>query len=208
MWHPLRTCYPAALIVLGAQGFLAPPVPQESSVSADRTQIRISVTTTKKKYFLGEPVIVSLEITNVGKAPVLISNSLSVNVTQDVSTAAHLDLEIRDARGQSSPAMDLIADSFGIPSTAPPIKTLLGGWLVLRPKSSYKTATTIDREFFEFLGKPGKYRLLGAYVSPDLFALSTYHQLGLTDEDVKAIPAHCWSGRLKFRPVTFEIAAK
>ena len=213
MWHPLKTrCAFAVLVALCANGFgersLASPVPQESSVSADRMQIRISVTTTKKKYSVGEPIIVKLEITNIGKVPVLIGNDSPTNVQQDVSTGAHLDLEIQDAQGQSSPAIGLIADSFGIPSKTPPITTLLGGWLLLRPRSSYKTSTTIDRQFFEFLGKPGIYRLSGAYVAPDLFAPSTSQQLGLTERDLKAIPAPGWSGRLKFRPVTFEIVKK
>jgi len=178
---------------------------QTSMVSADQTRIRLSLTVAKNKFKLGEAVILKLEITNVGRVPVLIGNRPGINIQHDISTSPHLEMELLDEKGRRSPGLTLIADSFGISSKRPVIQSLLSNWLVLNPKSSYTTKLALDRSYFEFLGKPGKYRLSGTYLAPDIFASSTSHQLGLTEDDLKAIPAKCWSGSLKFKSIAFEI---
>jgi hypothetical protein len=183
----------------------AHPCAQTSVVSADQTQIRLSLTAAKNKFELGEAIILKLEITNVGKVPVLIGKRPGINTQHDIPTGPHLEIELRDEKGRRSPSLTLTADSFGIPSKKPAIQSLLGNWLVLNPKSSYATKLALDRGYFEFLSRPGRYRISGTYLAPDIFASSTSHQLGLTEDDLKAIPAKCWNGNLKFQPITFEI---
>lgn len=177
----------------------------QDSISEAGLQIHINISTSKKQFKLREPVFLKLQIENIGRVPVLIGNRALINTRQDTTTTPYLDLELWDEHGRSSPGSTLIADSFGIPTKAPAIHSLLGGWLVLEPKSSYTVKLTIDRADFEFLGRPGKFRLSGKYHAPDVFDPATSRQLGLTEEDLKAIPAKCWSGRLKFQPIRFEI---
>src|SRR5205814_8153348 len=49
----------------------AHPCAQTSVVSAAPTQIRLSLTTTKNKFWAGEADVLKLDITNAGKVPVL-----------------------------------------------------------------------------------------------------------------------------------------
>ena len=166
----------------------AHPCAQTSVVSADQTQIRLSLTTTKNKFGVGEAVVLKFEITNVGKVPVLIGNRPGINIQHDISTGPRLEMELRDEKGQLSPGLTLIADSFGIPSKRPAIQSLLSDWLVLNPKSSYATKVALDRGYFEFLGRPGKYRLSGTYLAPDIFCITNFASTRLDGRRLEGNP--------------------
>jgi len=98
-------------------------------------------------------------------------------------------MELRDEKGQLSPGLTLIADSFGIPSKRPAIQSLLSDWLVLNPKSSYATKVALDRGYFEFLGRPGKYRLSGTYLAPDIFCITNFASTRLDGRRLEGNPA-------------------
>jgi hypothetical protein len=52
----------------------------QDSISENGSQIHINVSTSKKQFKLCEPVILKLQIENIGKVPVLIGNWAPINV--------------------------------------------------------------------------------------------------------------------------------
>ncbi len=164
-------------------------------------QICVHLSAVRTKLSVGEPLALKVTITNTGTRPILIANSVSFGT----SGLSRIEFTVVDSQGKVSPAMRLISDLFAPNPKVSPATALLGSWLLLRPGDSWLSNTGIDKSLFEFMAKPGKYTLSGTYSSAGLSYSPTYHQLGLSKEDVDSLPYQSWSGKLPTNEIKFEV---
>jgi hypothetical protein len=199
----VRFRYAAALMFLSLT--LGSPARQASLGQAEdtqRPQIAVRMSLTKRLFHVGEPVAIDVHVSNVGKAPVIVGNDVSV-VSGAVS---RLEFKLRDIHGHLSPATQMISDNFGSRPTNDDIATkLLASFVVLRPGNSLVVRATVDSVLFALLSKPGSYQLSATYASGGLEYPPVYHRLGLTDEAVKSLPYRSWTGKVSTNTVSFDV---
>jgi len=164
-------------------------------------QISVHLTIPKGAYSVGEPVTVKTYIENVGNKPVLLANFVSMIR----NTNSHIEFRLRDTHGHMSPSLEATADNFSSSVAASPANALLGSWLLLKPGYSLVVDVTLDKDLFEFLGKPGKYRLSANYSSNGLLYPPVYRAIGLTDEEAQSVPFQSWSGNISTNTLNLEI---
>jgi len=164
-------------------------------------QISVHLTIPQRAFSVGEPVMVKIYIENVGNKPVLVANFVSVSRNPN----SHIEFKLRDTHGRMSPSLEAIADNFSSSVATSPANALLGSWLLLKPGYSLAVGVTLDKDLFEFLGKPGKYRLSAGYSSSGLLYPPVYRAIGLTDEEVQSVPFQSWSGNISTNTLNLEI---
>ena len=193
-----RTClWVLPLMILTASFGLA----QEDRPDERAPQISVRMALPKKVFTVGEILRVKVQISNIGNKPVLVSNILSMSP----NSPSHIEFELRDDHGGVSPSLKMIADTFSSSETASPSSALLGSWLLLNQGYSLAVEIKLDKELFEFLGKPGSYTLSGRYFSAGLFYPPTYRQIGLTEQDVKSVMFQSWNGNTTTNTLSFEV---
>jgi hypothetical protein len=201
----VRIRYAAILVFLS----LSPvsPTHQASPKQAEdtqRPQIAVRMSVLKRSFHVGEPVLIDVRVSNVGKEPVIVGNDVSV-VSGAVS---RLEFKLRDIHGHLSPSTQMISDNFGSRPTNDDIATkLLASFVLLRPGNSLVVRTAVDSVLFALLSKPGTYQLSATYASGGLEYPPMYHRLGLTDEAVKSLPYRSWTGKVSMNTVSFEVVA-
>ncbi len=164
-------------------------------------QISVYLTIPKGTFSVGKPVIVKIHIENVGNKPVLVANFVSMSR----NTNSHIEFRLKDTHGRMSSSLEAIADNFSSSVAASPANALLGSWLLLKPGYSLAVDVTLDKDLFEFLGKPGKYRLSANYSSDGLLYPPAYRAIGLTDKDVQSVPFQSWNGNISTNTLNLEI---
>lgn len=174
---------------------------QGSAAGNTAPQISVHLTIPQRAFSVGEPVMVRILIENVGDKPVLVANFVSAIRNPN----SYIEFKLRDTHGRMSPSLEAIADNFSSSVASSPANALLGSWLLLKPGYSLAVGMTLDKELFEFLGKPGKYRLSANYSSNGLLYPPVYRALGLTDKEVQSVPFQSWNGNISTNTLNLEI---
>ena len=146
-------------------------------------KVSVHLSVPNKTFTAGEVIYVQLRVSNKGDEPILVANTVSM-ANGGVS---RIELKLTDVRGKASPGMEMIADYAPVtPSDENAASKLLGSFVLLRPATSLLVDFPIDKSLFEFLAKPGEYKLSATYASK---GISYGHDdLGLSDVVLKALP--------------------
>jgi len=167
---------------------------QNEVASAEPIEVRIALD--HKEFHLGQPVELRLEISNIGREPLLIANSVSLFGNED----AFLEIELRGKKGLLSPHIGMSADRFPQPekNPKPPSEIVLKSFLVLRPGTSYVQKLPLYEHLsaLDYGLTPGNYTLGTYYSSNGLLYPSMCGTQGLTESDVKSLPFRTWQGNV------------
>ena len=194
----LRIGFSLLLVVLAIPRVIAA---QGDGAGNTAPQISVHLTSSKRIFSVAEPIAIKIRIENVGDKPVLIANFVSIIRNMD----SHIEFGLRDTHGRMSPSLEANADNFSSSAAANPANALLGSWLLLKPGYSLAVDVTLGKDLFEFLGKPGKYRLSATYSSNGLLYPPVYRAIGLTDEEVQSVPFQSWKGKISTNTLNLEI---
>jgi hypothetical protein len=181
---------------------------QETMPSSDEADSDLTVTLVLKRAEIhsGQAVPVDVLVHNTGSTPLLIGN-LIVRGGGGLPVS-RIQFELRDDRGHVIPPdVEMIADSFSAKKEPNPATAFLSSYLLLHPGYSLTTEFLLDVNLFKDLAKPGYYRLSATYTSNGLSYPPVYHNVGLSDEDIKSLPFKAWSGKLATNEVRFKIMA-
>ena len=169
-------------------------------------QISITISASKKVYFVGKPILLIVRVLNVGESPALIANNISTAQSSNCGGYARLVVSVKDSHGRSSPGMRMIADCLGPvkPSDDKAAEKLLGSWALLYPHNSMLFEILIDRDMFTALAKPGVYSISAIYSSKDV--LTGGEDLGLSKELLNSLPYASWGGKTDTNTISFTVA--
>lgn len=162
------------------------------------TPISVHLSTPQKTATVGATIHIEVRVTNDGDAAVLVPNAVSVSR----GDTAYLELELTDAKGRTSPRMNMIADY-------PPVQQsdddaaakLLRSFALLHPHTSLLFDMPIDKSVFKFLGQPGDYKLSGSYASNGI------SRLGLSEKFRSSLPYSSWEGKVATNEISLTVAS-
>jgi hypothetical protein len=177
-----------------------------ASISAQTLEpgltVRLSVA--KTKFSVGEPIYVTVKITNVGKQDIFVGRRIPINTDWIYS----LVLSLQDQKGNASTMLWRARDPVPPDPEESLASALAKAWVALPPGYSYSTAIEIDSETFAFLKKPGRYRLSGTYQSMGMDAPLYYNALLNRPEEMKKLPYRSWEGEVDTNSVWLEIVPR
>lgn len=174
---------------------------QPQSKQDQKAEIAVSLAVTRNSFVVGETIEVRVEIRNAGDKSIFVGRELYLNTDWIHS----LELFMEDKNGNQSVRMRRGRDPFP-PDPEQSIATSLAkGWIALSPGHFYGTTVRIYPQSFEFLQKPGRYRLYGKYVSHGVDAPFYYNRLAYKVEAVSQLPYRFWKGEININSVWIEI---
>jgi hypothetical protein len=188
----------AALVML--TGLCATSSGQTQTARGPKVFVHLSVP--NRAFRAGDVIHVQLRVSNKGDEPILVANAVSMAR----GGVSRIELKLTDVRGKVSPSLEMIADYAPVTlSDNNAASKLLGSFVLLRPRTSLLFDFTIDKDVFEFLGKPGNYKLSATYASN---GISYGHDvLGLSEAVLKALPYPSWSGKMSTNEVFLNIVS-
>jgi hypothetical protein len=172
--------------------------------SGHEQPISVNIHLPKKEFRVGEHIEVKVEVSNVGRTPLLVANGASIAS----GGASYIEFELTDSKGQISPQTRLISDSFSANEKSNPTMSFLTRWVLLSPGASISTKIVLDGTIIDFLAHPGTYDLGAHYSSNGLSYSPTYAALGITADDVKLITIPAWKGKIASNHLVFTILPK
>jgi hypothetical protein len=175
---------------------------QASEPPENKVNVRIDVS--KKQFHVEDSVEMRLEVTNVGRYPLLVPNQASFFVD---AAEAYLDVELSNEEGRLYPHMGWAVARIprDWPTRQSPMETVMNSFLLLPPGVSVVQRIPLDL----FLGankhevKAGTYKLKCYYSSGGLFDPPAY--LRLTQDDIKSLPFQAWHGKIATNELSFVI---
>jgi hypothetical protein len=177
---------------------------QPQSKQDQKAEIAVSLAVTRNSFVVGETIEVRVEIRNAGDTSIFVGRELYLNTDWIHS----LELSLEDESGNASGYMRSGRDKFP-PDPEQSIATSLAkGWIALSPGHFYGTTLRIYPQSFEFLQKPGRYRLYGKYVSHGVDAPFYYNPLAYKVEAVSQLPYRFWKGEIDTNSVWIEIVSQ
>lgn len=180
---------------------LCPRVTVGQDANCESNSLRLRLSIAKQKYGVGEPILVKVELSNDGREPIFVGSQIPVNETW----IYRLTLGIDDEDGNSSPGL------WGGRFVAPPdpkdsfASALAKAWIALPAGYSYGTTIEIDSDMFEFLKKPGRYRLRAKYVSLGMDVPLYYNAVAKKPEEMAKLPFAGWKGETEGNSLWIEI---
>jgi hypothetical protein len=169
---------------------------------AQKDGISVSISLDKKEFHWGEPMQLTVKVTNIGQKPLLVPNFFYLFAGQ----TAHLEIELSNRKGLLSPHRGFAIDKFPDPSKdkRSPSEIYLNSFVLLHPGTSIVQRIALFQELsvLEYEVKPGAYKLQGYYSTSGLLFPQN---LGLTAEDVKSLPFEAWHGKLPTNEVSFTV---
>ena len=164
-------------------------------------QLSIRLSLSKNTFRLGESIRVKVEISNDGKSTLFVAR----NIELDPGAIGFLELLVTDAKGNVSPR-DV---STPVRKAADPgestARAVSKAWVALSPAYSYGTTLRIEPDSYEFLRKPGRYRLQATYFSLGMAAPVYYNSLADKLEEIEKLPFGSWKGKTESNSVWIEI---
>jgi hypothetical protein len=181
------------------------PLPTPGQTESPNEHLNVHIALDKKEFFSGDPMVLKLEVTNIGQEAILVPNFVSLFGGGD----AYLEIELSNTHGPLFPHIGFAVDR--VPAAwlkkKSPSEILLDSFLLLRPTTSFvqRIALLQYLSALEYEVKPGTYKLKAYYSSGGLFYPPAYQSLGLVDEDVKSLPFQAWHGKLSTNELSFSI---
>ncbi len=177
---------------------------QPQSKQDQKAEIAVSLAVTRNSFVVGETIEVRVEIRNAGDTSIFVGRELYLNTDWIHS----LELSLEDESGNASGYMRRTRHPFP-PDLEQSIATSLAkGWIALSPGHFYGTTVRIYPQSFEFLQKPGRYRLYGKYVSHGVDAPFYYNRLAYKVEAVSQLPYRFWKGEISTNSLWIEIVSQ
>jgi hypothetical protein len=160
----------------------------------------------KKQFNAGDLIEVRLEVSNVGREPLLVPNGASFF---GGAAEAYLEVELSNDKGPLQPHMVWAVDRVPaewLPRKSP-MEIVINSFLLLPPRTSFaqKIPLSVFLGATKYEVKPGAYKLKCYYSSGGLFYPPAYERLGLTGEDVKSLPFRAWHGKIATNELSFAI---
>ncbi len=186
-------------------GFTVGSACSGQTVKVSEERIKVSIALDHREFHLGDPIELKLEISNFGRAPILIANSVSLFGNSD----AFLEIELRNRKTALHPHIGMAVDCFPVPDQdkKPPSEVILKSFLVLRPGTSYVQRIPLYTHLsaLDYGLKPGNYTLVAYYSSHGLLYPSMCGTQGLTEDDVKSLPFETWHGKVGTNEISFTV---
>jgi hypothetical protein len=151
--------------------------------------ISVHLSTRQRTVPVGGTIRLEVRVTNDGDTAMLVPNTVSISS----GSPGYLELELTDAKGHTSPRLNLIADYFILPgqqSDDDATARILGSWTLLYPHTSLLFDMPIDKGFFKFLERPGNYTLSGNYASNGI------SRLDFSEKFLTSLPYSSWEGKV------------
>lgn len=155
---------------------------------------------------VGSPITIAVQLSNIGKEPILIPNTIPSITGYGFATS--LAFDIVDAAGhRMSSNSPVIADYFPTGKKLDPTSELLGGWVLLWPGYGLTTQFELSSQEYSALAKPGRYKISAVYATSGLSDTRTLGRLGLHEEDVESLKFKSWAGRTTSNEVSVIVQA-
>jgi hypothetical protein len=166
---------------------------QRADIPAEAVNVHIRFG--KSKFHLGEPVLFSVMISNVGTRSFLVPSRISFfGDSQGV-----LSVELKNQRGKPIKGIGMAFDCSEYPPTKLLYETVLNEYLVLRPGTSYVQQMSLWGLYNDL--RPGTYHLKASYSA-------SFTILGgqrWSTEDIEKFPLQAWHGTAVANGTSFTI---
>jgi len=195
-----------ALIGGASRGIFLPTATSLTAVFANTTQsdkstvhtepqIDIHLSALKRSYLEKRPVMVRVEIRNIGRERIFVPSEIGRGFS---------DLEFwwESSKENDGQGIRGAADRSG-PPHEDFTKLLLENWIVLPPGYSY--STSIDASIDVDQPRPGRYRVKTRYTVSEMDSKSMNNPLGAYLEKIPSLPFQAWKGEVESSPISIEI---
>jgi len=157
--------------------------------------LRVQTKLVKSKFQLGEPVLFSVIISNVGTQPFLIPN----RITFFDDAQGVLSAKLKSLSGNPITGRGMASDCLDYKPTKLLYETVLNEYLLLRPGTSYVQQVSLGGLYNDL--RPGMY-LLEARYSAGFYLLGCQRWI---EEDIEHFPLPAWHGTAAANGVSFTI---
>lgn len=166
----------------------------KSTVHTSR-EIEIRLSVLKRSYFYKRPVMIRVEIQNVGRERLFIPSEIGGGYS-------YLQFWWKDPKGNDLPGSAGALDGWG-PSHEDFTKMLMKNWIVLPPGYSYGTSTNAAIDVDE--PRPGRYQVRAKYSVSDMGSKSMDNPLGAYLDKIPSLPFPAWKGAVESNSLSIEI---
>jgi hypothetical protein len=169
---------------------------QQPGVSRDA--ITVHTVLNRTLFAVGEPIQLSVMISNVSTQPLLIPNRLSFFG----DSQGQLTVELTSDEGSPVSGISMAFDCKDYKATKLTYQFVLTDYILLRPATSYMQQISLLVLFPEL--EPGSYHLKSSY-SAGLFPLGCQR---FNHEEIDKFPLKAWKGSTAANEVSFKILPK
>jgi hypothetical protein len=162
--------------------------------------ISIKIQSMKETFEKGEPITVRVELRNQSRRDLYVGRKL--DGSSDGPT--YITFKVWDSRGKPSPGLKSATDCFMKPDTDSLPVAVMKEWIALPPGSSYIAEVRVEN--FDFLKKPGRYRISATYESDGIKEQYWTKCIKATSEEIKALPFEAWEGKVESNCIWIAIA--
>ncbi len=174
------------------------------SVDSPSGDLRVTLKSGKQTYELGQPVDLHVTLENRGKVTVFVGQSLG-----RVDWIYSAEVRVSDENGRVSPELHWMHPFMADYDPSQPfIDALTRWWVPLPPACNYGTVIQIDGTDFDFLKKPGRYKIEVTYISYGMEEPLNYNRLAASPEEIKKLPYGSWRGRAKSNSILVQLVRK
>ena len=197
----------AALALAGlaiASHAIAQEVNAGAPLKRDDRALRLVIQALKPVYKLGEPIDLRVTIENTGKDTIFVGQ-----IIQRMDWQFSIQMGLFDEQGNRSTELHWFHPFMqDYDPSEPFVNALVRSWLALPPGYSYGTIIQLHGSDFQFLKRPGRYRLEATYESYGMEEPLNYNRLAASPEDIKKLPYRSWRGKTSADPIVIIIEQK
>jgi len=172
----------------------------QSSRPTPKIEVRLSLP--KLSIASGAPVLVQVELHNIGDEAIFVPTKVHLNSWGD---PGNLDVFLWGVKDHGFGRIEGGGDRFGFPKDDF-YKLIFENWVVLFPGYSYGTTVDVMSAFSGIL-KPGRYRLTAKYNAFGMNSKNRNNPLGAYLDRVPSLPYVSWEGGFECKPVWMEITS-
>ena len=168
----------------------------QANKEAPTAKLQVILATDKQVYKLGEPIHVRVEISNAGEKDIFVGKE----ITRMAGWVTYLELILEDMDGNTSPYIFVHGLRVPLDLTEGLASILAKTWIPLAPGYFYATKIELSPESFQFLRKPGRYRLRGIY-----YSVGVDLRCSTLKEEIEKLPYAFWKGEIGTNSIWIEI---
>jgi hypothetical protein len=202
----MRTAAIAILLAVGLNSSGTEVRPQASkeefsppSMAKPKIEVRLSLP--KPSIASGDPVLVRVELRNVGAESVFVPRKIPLNSSGD---PGDLEVRIRNSNGKGLGGSMGAADRFR-PPKEDFYKLIFEYWVVLPPGYSYGTIVDLTGAAFRGTLKPGRYRIAATFGAYGMGSTNMNNPLGAYLDRISSLPYDSWEDVAECKPIWVEI---